>query len=151
MSYTNAEGRTQILDDTAAAITQLGIALAELAEAYEHLDERSADHMEQVLHRPLQSAYGQLKRTNAEFARRFGLVAPDALDSNRPAPEDPRLALENAADAIQEADDMLAGLQDTLLPVEVGDQELRAGLSGVRNAITSLPGACDELISRFGR
>jgi hypothetical protein len=107
--------------------------------------------MEQVLHRPLQSAYGQLKRTNAEFARRFGLVAPDALDSTQPAPEDPRLALENAADAIQAADDMLAELQDSLLPVEVGDQELRAGLSGTRTAIAPLPAACDEMISRFGR
>lgn len=151
MSYTNAEGRTQILDDTAAAITQLGIALSELAEAYEHMDERSADHMEQVLHRPLQSAYGQLKRTNAEFARRYGLFAPSAEDSTRPLPEDPRVALEHAADAIQAADDMLAELQDTLLPVEVGDQELRAGLSGTRTVIASLPAACDELISRFGR
>jgi hypothetical protein len=151
MSYTNAEGRTQILEDTAAAIAQLGIALAELAEAYEHLDEGLADHMEQALHRPLQSAYGQLKRTNAEFARRVDLPAPPIADSRQPAPENPRVALENAADAVQAADDMLSELQDSLLPVEVGDQELRAGLSAARTLIAPLPGACDDLVRTFGR
>jgi ABC-type transporter Mla subunit MlaD len=151
MSYTNAEGRTQILEETAAAIGQLGIALAELAEAYEHLDEALADRMEQDLHRPVQSAYGQLKRSNAEFARRAELTEPPIPESNRPAPENPRVALENAADAVQSAEDMLAELQDTLLPVEVGDQELRAGLSAVRTLIARLPAACDELVRSVGR
>ena len=61
------------------------------------------------------------------------------------------MALENAADAIQAADETLAELQDTLLPVEVGDQELRAGLSGTRNSIARLPGVCDGLIRTLGR
>ncbi len=151
MGYTTEEGRTQILDDSAAAVDQLSIAVAALGEAYEHLDEQSADRMEAQLFRPLQGAYGQLKRTHNEFARRSGLPAREFPPSPVMAPEGPRIALEHAADAIQAADDALANLQDTLLPVEVGDQELRAGLSGTRSAIAPLPGLCDEFIRTLGR
>jgi len=59
--------------------------------------------------------------------------------------------VDRAADAIQAAEDALAELQDTLLPVEVGDQELRAGLSAVRTTIARLPEACDTFVSTFGR
>ena len=68
-----------------------------------------------------------------------------------PAPENPRLALEHAADEIQAADDMLSELQDSLLPVEVGDRELRTGLSTTRTQIASLPAVCDELVRIVGR
>jgi hypothetical protein len=151
MSYTTEEGRTQILEDSAAAVDQLTVALAELGEAYEHLDEQAGDRMEAQLFRPLRSAYGQLKRAHTEFARRTGLPAREFAPVPAIAPEAPRLALEHAADAIQAADDELAELQDSLLPVEVGDQELRAGLSGARSAIAPLPGACDQLIRTLGR
>ncbi len=151
MSYTTNEGRSQILDDSAAAIDQLSVALAELGEAYEHLDEQTGDRMETQLFRPLQGAYGQLKRAHTEFAQRSGLSAREFAPIPSIAPEGPRMALEHAADAIQTADDTLADLQDSLLPVEVGDQELRAGLSGTRTTIAVLPGACDELIRIIGR
>ena len=151
MSYTTNEGRTQILDDSGIAVEQLNRALAELGEAYEHLDEQSGDRMEEQLFRPLQGAYGQLRRTHTEFARRVGLAAVEFDPAPAIAPENPRTALESAADAILAADDTLAGLQDSLLPVEVGDQELRAGLSGTRNAIARLPGVCDEFIRTLGR
>ncbi len=151
MSYTNREGRTQILDDAAAAIEQLGIALAALGEAYEHLDEQSGDRMEGELFRPLQGAYGQLKRTHAEFAARTSLPGREFQPAPVPAPEDARGSLEHAADAIQAADQILAELQDSLLPVEVGDQPLRAGLSGTRSAIASLPDACEGFIRTLGR
>jgi hypothetical protein len=151
MGYTTEEGRTQILDDAAAAVDQLSIAMAALGEAYEHLDEQAGDRMETRLFRPLQSAYGQLKRTHSEFAQRAGLPGRDFPTAPPPAPEDPRASLEHAADAIQAADDLLAELQDTLLPVEVGDQELRSGLSGTRSLIASLPEACDDFIRTLGR
>src|SRR6202161_2962428 len=146
MGYTTEEGRTQILDDAAAAVWQLSIAMAALGEAYERLDEQSGDRMETRLFRPLQSAYGQLKRTHTAFAQRSGLPGRDFPVAPPPAPEDPRASLEHAADAIQAADDELAELQDSLLPVEVGDQELRAGLAGTRTQISGLPGACDDFI-----
>ncbi|MGC9220589.1 MAG: hypothetical protein ACP5H2_04455 [Solirubrobacteraceae bacterium] len=151
MTYTNAQGQTQILADASDASARLGVALAELAEAYEHLDEPMADRIEAELHRPLQAAYGRLKRTIREFAGRTGLVAPDGETTTRPAPQDPRLALQDAADAIQSADEILAALQDTLLPVEVGDAELRSGLTQTRSAITALPALCDGLVHTLGR
>jgi|SRR5579863_2276370 len=151
MGYTTEEGRTQILDDAAEAVGQLSIAVAALGEAYEHLDEQSGDRMETVLFRPLQGAYGQLKRAHSEFAQRAGLPGRDFPPAPPPAPEDPRASLEHAADAIQSADDILAELQDSLLPVEVGDQQLRSGLSGTRTAIASLPEACDDFIRTLGR
>ena len=151
MAYTTEEGRTQILDDAGAAVDQLSIAVAALGEAYEHLDEAAGDRMEAALFRPLQGAYGQLKRTHSEFAQRAGLPGRDFPPATPPAPEDPRASLEHAADAIQTADEMLAELQDSLLPVEVGDQQLRGGLSGTRSAISPLPERCDEFIRTLGR
>ena len=151
MGYTTEEGRTQILDDAAAAVWQLSVAMAALGEAYEHLDEQAGDRMETRLFRPLQSAYGQLKRTHTAFAQRSGLPGRDFPVAPPPAPEDPRASLEHAADAIQAADDELAQLQDSLLPVEVGDQELRAGLAGTRTQIARLPEACDDFIRTLGR
>jgi hypothetical protein len=151
MAYTTEEGRTQILDDAAAAIDRLSIAIAALGEAYEHLDEASGDRMESDLFRPLQSAYGQLKRTHGEFAKRAGLPARSFAAAPPPAPADPRAALEHAADEIQAADEILAELQDSLLPVEVGDQQLRSGLSGTRSLIAPLPERCDEFIRTLGR
>lgn len=151
MSYTTEEGRTQILEDAAAAVDQLSIAIAALGEAYEHLDEQSGDRMETVLFRPLQGAYGQLKRTHSEFAQRVGLPGRSFDAAPPPAPEDPRASLEHAADAIAAADEILAELQDSLLPVEVGDQQLRSGLSGTRTTIAALPDACEDFIRTLGR
>jgi hypothetical protein len=151
MGYTTEEGRTQILDEAGAAVDQLSIAVAALGEAYEHLDEDAGDRMETQLFRPLQGAYGQLKRTHSEFAQRSGLPARNFPAAPTMAPEEPRVSLEHAADAIQAADEMLAELQDTLLPVEVGDQELRAGLSGTRTVIAPLPERCDEFVRTLGR
>ncbi|HEX3804626.1 MAG TPA: hypothetical protein VHV75_17500 [Solirubrobacteraceae bacterium] len=151
MGYTTEEGRTQILDDAAAAVDQLSIAMAALGEAYEHLDEQAGDRMEARLFRPLQTGYGQLKRTHLEFAQRSGLPTRDFPTAPPLAPAEPRVSLEQAADAIQAADDMISELQDSLLPVEVGDRELRAGLSGTRSTIASLPEACDEFVRTLGR
>lgn len=151
MGYTTEEGRTQILDDAAEAVGQLSIAVVALGEAYEHLDEQAGDRMEAILFRPLQGAYGQLKRALSEFAQRSGLPGRDFPPAPELAPEDPRASLEHAADAIQSADEILAELQDSLLPVEVGDQQLRSGLSGTRTAIAQLPEACDNFIRTLGR
>ncbi|HTW11981.1 MAG TPA: hypothetical protein VME01_04500 [Solirubrobacteraceae bacterium] len=151
MAYSTVEGRTQILDDSAAAVLDLAEAVAALGEAYEQLDEDSGDRLEAILFKPLQSAYGQLQRTHTEFAARVGLNAAHFSQPQQGAPEDPRALLERAADAIQAADDALAELQDTLLPVEVGDQQLRSGLSSVRTTLGRLPEACDEFVRTLGR
>jgi hypothetical protein len=151
MSYTAESGREQILEDVAEAAEELGKALADLGEAYEHLDERTAERMEDTLFRPLQGAFGQLKRTSEEFARRYELQARDFPPAPTPLPADARRMFERASESVQAADDTLAGLQDSLLPVEVGDEALRAGLSRVRVLIAPLPQTSEQLIRTLGR
>ena len=73
MTYVSAEARQELLDTIADAIDELGVALAALGEAYEQLDERTADTLEEQLFRPVQVAYGRAKRTYSGFAGRFDL------------------------------------------------------------------------------
>jgi hypothetical protein len=151
MSYTAQSGREQILEDVASAAEALGSALAWLGEAYEHLDEQTAERMEDDVFRPLQGAFGQLKRTHEEFAQRYGLQGRDFPPAPAPLPGDPRRLFERAAESIQAADETLGALQDSLLPVEVGDEALRAGLSRVRLLISPLPRASARLVRTLGR
>ena len=151
MSYTTESGRRQILEDTGEAAASLGLALGVLGDAYEHLDDQAAERMEDQLFRPVQSAYGLLKRTRTEFAGRVGLVAGEVRSAPAGLPAEPRQLIERAADAAQAADEALAELQDTLLPVEVGDQPLRAALSQVRTLIAPVPGHGSEFLRTLGR
>src|SRR5829696_1867301 len=59
--------------------------------------------------------------------------------------------LETAVAAVDECDAALADLQDTMLPVEVGDPELRAGLAEVRELVGHLRGNARELVRTLGR
>jgi hypothetical protein len=151
MAYTTADARQQMLDDVARAAERIGEALADLTEAYEHLDEDSADRLEQELFRPVQASYGTARRTHSGFASRYGFAAGQFDRAGQPLPMDPKAAIERAVDALQSADEMLASLQDSMLPVEVGDPELRAGLSHVRELISPLPGRSRELLRTLGR
>jgi hypothetical protein len=152
MSYTSEEARTQILQDVAGAIDQLGLALANLSEAYELLDEDSADQMEQAIFRPVQSAYGRAQRTYSSFAGRHGLPARSfAAASPGQHAHDAKAYVERAIDAIEAADHQVAELQDSMLPVDVGDTELRAGLSETRSAIAEAPARGRRLLRVFGR
>jgi hypothetical protein len=151
MSYTADSGRLRILEDMGAAAAELAEALALLGEAYAHLDERAAERLEAVAFRPLQTGYGRLGRASSDFAHRYSLSQPDRTVAAEPAPGDPRRLIERAGEAAGRADQTLAELQDTLLPVEVGDETLRAGLSGVRTLIAPVPDACHGLIRTLGR
>ena len=152
MAYTTAEGREQILSDLAVAIEQIADALACLGDAYEHLDERQADALEEQLFRPVQSAYGRAKRTHAEFATRSRLRARSfAPHSAGAVGQSVQQLIERAADAAYDADQSIAELQDSLLPVEVGDPELRAGLSQVRETLATVPGRARGLVRTVGR
>jgi hypothetical protein len=46
---------------------------------------------------------------------------------------------------------MLAGLQDSEVALEVGDQELRAGLADVRSLLDPVPSRARDLVRRLGR
>lgn len=152
MAYNTGEARGQLLEDVAAATDQLALALASLGEAYEELDEQTADELEEQLFRPTQSAYGRLRRTHAEFAARHGLPGRDFVQSSGGLHSaDPRVYVERAVEAIEQADQVLAELQDSMRPVEVGDRELRAGLSQARETIAELPARARRLMRTQGR
>jgi hypothetical protein len=152
MGYSTSEARQQLLDTLGEAADALGFALACLAEAYENLDERNADRLEEELFGPVQGAYGRAKATHSEFAGRHGL--PGRAFEQQPAGVSPRGApgfIDQAVEAVSEADATLAELQDSMLPVEAGDPELRAGLAAVRERVRGLPGRARELLRTLGR
>jgi hypothetical protein len=152
MAYSAGEARRQLLDDVAEATDQLGLAVAALTEAYEELDEQTADHLEEELFRPVQLAYGRLRRTHAEFAERYRLPGRAFEGSSGGLHSgDPRVYVERAIEAIERADQGLADLQDSMMPVEVGDRELREGLSVVRETIADLPARARRLMRAQGR
>jgi hypothetical protein len=152
MAYSAEEARRQLLDDVAEATDQLALALASLGEAYEELDEQTADGLEEQLFRPVQAAYGRLRRTHSEFAERYRLPGRTfERSSGGMHSGDPRVYVERAVEAIERADHGLSELQDSMMPVEVGDRELRDGLSEVREAIAELPARARRLMRAQGR
>lgn len=152
MAYTTAEGRQQLLDEVAAAIDQVGRALALLGVAYEELDESRGDELERLLFRPAQLAYGRSRRAHGDFAARVGLAGRDFAQPPAPAAwHGARSLVEDALDALGGADDTLADLQDSLLPVEVGDPELRGGLSAVRELLSPLQDQGEQLLRMLWR
>ena len=152
MSYTTAEGREQILGDLAVAIEQIAEAIAVLGEAYEQLDERAGDVLEENLFRPVQAAYARARRTYSDFAARSNLRARSfEAHSAGPVGQTIQSLIERAVDAVHDADQSIAELQDSLLPVEVGDPELRAGLSGVRETLSSVALRARDLTRTVGR
>ncbi len=151
MSYRAADARQQLLDQLAIATDQIGTALVALGEAYERIDEQAGDHLEAELFRPVQAAYGRAQRAHSGFASRFDLPS---RTFERPAlrlPTDARHGIEQAAESLRGADETLATLQDSMLPVEVGDPEVRGDLSTVRELISGLPATAREIVRTLGR
>lgn len=152
MAFSTIEARQELLDSAAEAIDELGFALASLGAAFEQLDEQTADKLEEELFRPAQLALGRIKRTHAAFAARHGLPGREFQPQEAGLPS--RRAkgfIEDAVDALGKADRDLAGLQDSPMLLEVGDAELRSGVSGTRELIAHLPHRARELLRRLGR
>jgi hypothetical protein len=152
VSYIAGEARQELLDTLAEAIDDIAGALAALGEAYEQLGTVPADRLEEELFGPVQAAYGRAKRTHAGFAQRQGLPvrtfdpAPPGLPSTGV-----KAFVESAVDSAAEADAVLAELQDSMMPVEVGDPELRAGLAEVRELLGDVRGRAREFLRTLGR
>ncbi len=152
MPYSAAEAHQELLDTVAEATEELGLALACLTEAYERLDDHNAERLEETFFRPVQLAYGRARRTHAGFAERHGLPGrsfeqPSAGVSSNGAPG----YIDRAVGAVAEADLTLVSLQDSMLPVEAGDGELRSGLAAVRDLLEGLAGQARELGRTRGR
>ena len=133
MAYTSAEARQELLDSLASAIDQIGLGLAALGAAYEQPDEHNADRLEAELFGPVQVAYGRAKSAHAQFSDRYGFprrtfeAASPGLPSTRA-----KGFIDSAVQAVTETDSILAALQDSGLPAEVGDVEVRSAISEVR-------------------
>ena len=152
MTYVTAEARQQLLDDLAIAIEELATALAVLGAAYELLDENTADRMEEELFRGVQTAFGRAQRTHSSFASRYDLPGRTFPQPSAGLPsQGARVFLERAGEAIDEADNALVELQDSMLPVEVGDRELRSDLAEVRTLVEALQGRARGFVRTFGR
>ena len=152
MTYTNTEGRKKVLGDVAIAIEQIAVSLAALESAYEQLDEGHADELEARVFRPAQLAYGRAKRTHREFSARSNLpgrtfepTGPGAVSQSV------QTLIDRAAYAAAQADQTISTLQDSMLPVEVGDTELRAGLAQTREALAAIPLGARDLVRVVGR
>lgn len=136
----------------AAAADEVATALSDLGEAYELLDERNADALEEQLFRPVQGAYGKLKTAHAEFAARSGLATRAFAARVGGAPSTgTRGFVDNATAAATRADLALVELQDSMLPVEAGDAELRARLTEVRQLLSVVPARAREFTRTLGR
>jgi hypothetical protein len=152
MTYASAEARQSLLEAVAAAGDRLGAALALLGTAYDQLDERTADRLEEELFRPVQTAYGRIQRVHGDFAGRHGLAPHTfAAGSGGLPSEGVKALLQRALAEVDGADHELGELQDTMLPVEVGDPELRAGLAEVRTLLDHERARGRELLRTFGR
>jgi hypothetical protein len=152
MSFTNEEGRRQLLDEVNGAVHELAVAIACLSEAYEALDEDTADRLEAEMFRPVQAAYGRARRARSEFAERYRVAGGD-LDGEPGAigVQEPRRYIERAVEATEAADQRVAELQDSMLPVDVGDSEIRAGLAETRTLIADVPARGRRLLRTLGR
>jgi hypothetical protein len=152
MTYVASEARRRLLDTVAEAADQVAVALAALGDAYEQLDVQRADELEEAVFRPVQVAYGRAKRAHADFAARHGLPSrsfePAAPGTPGRPPQEP---LERALGALDEVELILTELQDSMLPVEVGDPELRAALADVRSGLSRAAGRTQECLRLLGR
>jgi hypothetical protein len=152
MVQTTLEGRQQLLDTLAQATEEIGVALTALGAAYEQLDEYHGDELEEALFRPVQLAYGRARRTHTAFAGRHGLAsrtfeAPPAGLRSTGA----QGFIQNAVAAVSRADGALAELQDSLLPVEVGDPQVRKELAELRELIGGVTKRAREVVRTIGR
>ncbi|HEX2129603.1 MAG TPA: hypothetical protein VHF58_10350 [Solirubrobacterales bacterium] len=152
MARTERDDREQIVGMLAVATERISLATASLGLAYEQLDEMTADRLEAELFRPVQRALARAKRTNSEFAQRFGLDSPAPGDPSAGAPsQGAQRLIENAVAALGDAARDLAELQDTMLPIEVGDADLRAGLAEVRELVDAVPSRARGFLRTLGR
>jgi hypothetical protein len=152
MAQTTVEARQQLLDTLAEATDAIGVALASLGAAYEQLDEYHAGELEEELFRPVQLAYGRARRTHAEFAGRHGLTSRNFEPPSAGLPSTGAKAfIDNAVVAVGRADSTLAQLQDSLLPIEVGDAQMRAALAELRQLVGGLAERAREIVRTIGR
>jgi len=152
LSYNAQEARQELLDTIGDAADEIAAALAALAGAYEQLGTVPADRLEEELFGPVQAAYGRAKRTHAGFASRHRLPDRAFAPASTGLPSTGiRGFVDSAVESVREADAILSELQDSMMPVEVGDAELRAGLAEVRGLLGEVRARAREFVRTLGR
>ena len=152
MAYTTAEARQELLDTFAEVIDEIGLGLAALGAAYEQLDEHNADVLEDKLFGPVQLAFGRAKSAHAGFAGRYGFTSGPFESASAGIPSTGAKGfIDEAVDAVARADGALSALQDSMLPAEVGDAELRAALANGRELLGGVRVQARELERTLGR
>jgi hypothetical protein len=152
MARTALEDREQILAELAVAIDHIAVATACLSAAYELLDEATGDRLEAELFRPVQKAYGRAKRTHAQFAARFGLTSRPFESPSAGLPsQGVKSFVDRSVAAASEAELAISELQDSMLPIEAGDAELRTGLVEVRDLLDDLHTRARAFLRTLGR
>ena len=151
-SAATTQARKDLLEIVSEAINQIGRALAALGTAYENLDEPTADRLEQDLFRPVQLAYGRAQRAHTSFAARSGLRVRKFTPPPQNSPGRSTIELiDRAVSHAQDADTGLSTLQDSMLPVDVGDPQLREDLAQTRQALAEVPRHATAFMREFGR
>lgn len=152
MTYATADARQQMLDVLGRAAGHLSLALAQLGEAYELLDEHNAERLEDELFAPVKRAYGGIRRAHDAFAQRHELPGRTFEPAPPAAPAHGAKGLvESAAELVGVCDGELSELQDSMLPVEVGDAPLRADIEQVRRLLADYRVHTRALVSTLGR
>jgi hypothetical protein len=152
VTYQAAEARQQILEVLGGTADHLSVALSQLGAAYELLDERAAEQLEDALFGPVKRAYGRTRRAHETFAQRHELPARAFEPAAPAAPAHGAQGLmESAAELVGASDSELAELQDSMLPVEVGDEPLRADIEGVRQQLADYRAHTRALVRTLGR
>jgi hypothetical protein len=152
VTFTTAEARDRIIGDLEAAEEELGLGIAALGEAFELLATGSADRLEDDLFRPVQKAYVRTKRTRTGFAQRVSHDTDEPVAKPvGPPSQGAKGFIQQAAAAAGQADLILSELQDSMMPVEGGDAELRAGLSEIRELLGPVRMSAATFLRTLGR
>ena len=131
MTYSTAEARHTLLDTVAEAADDLALGARRTSERPTSCwTSSTADRLEAELFRPAQIAYGRAQSAHAEFAKRHGIAPAVPSDRRRRGSSRPAREARSTAPSTRSAsaDARLADLQDSMLPVEVGDPPLRGAL-----------------------
>ena len=80
----------------------------------------------------------------------MAVPAPEALEPGVGS-QGARALVDRASAASAAAARAIAELQDSMLPIEAGDAELRAGLAEVRELVEGMPARTREFVRVLGR
>ena len=153
MAYTSREGRERILRDVADAAAALMGAQESLGEAHELLDDATAERLEIDLYGPVRDATKRALAAGTAFAGRSGLTfeRPAGEHHARTRGDGAREFVDAAVALVARADETLAELQDSMLPIEVGDSELRESLAAARRTIAPVGASAHAFERTLGR